>query len=466
MGEDMVARMRIGLVGPVISWVVVLLAACGAGAISGGKGVEIVAGPMFTPVGDEGEVVLWIQTNVPAGLIIELRCVEKGESKKYGRSTTASGGHIGTVRLGLSPGAAYDVRVWDVTRGKGGELLRLPRAIKGPPRVGQAGKYTIGFGSCTHQGRFASQPIFGAVVKERPDCFLFIGDNIYLPSDPSSYPTDRAGVRALYRRTYERGRRVPELQGLLRSTMSFAIWDDHDFGPNNSDRTWKWKEVALEVMNEYFPNRYGLPEARGCFYKFAWGDIDVFMLDDRTFRDPNGAADRKTFLGARQLAWLKVGLARSTATFKLIVCGNQMLSDGHANESWGVQFLAERDAFLRWAWDRQMEGLLFLSGDRHFAELIRKSDPLKKGPDLWELTSSPLANLASQFGKRFKNSDRVAMYSEAVNFGLLRFDTLVTPARVELLVMDGDGEVVIRREVTRGRAEEPPAEPGAEGARE
>ena len=63
-------------------------------------------------------------------------------------------------------------------------------------------------------------------------------------------------------------------------------------------------------------------------------------------RDP----DRKTFLGARQLAWLKEGLAGSTATFKLIVCGNQMVSDGHANESWGVQFRAERDAFLRWAW--------------------------------------------------------------------------------------------------------------------
>lgn len=445
------ARMRIGMVGPVISLVVVLLVACGAGADSGEKAVEVVAGPMFTPVGDEGEVVLWIQTNVPAGLVIELGSAEGGESKKYGLTTTASGGRIGTVRIGMSPGVAYDVRVMDVTRGKGGELLRLSRGITGPPRVGQAGKYTIGFGSCTHQGRFARQPIFGAVVKERPDCFLFIGDNIYLPSDLGSYPTDRAGVRALYRRTYARGRRVAELQGLLRSTMSYAIWDDHDFGPNNSDRTWKWKDVALEVMNEYFPNRYGLPEARGCFYRFAWGDIDVFMLDDRTFRDPNGDRDRKTFLGARQLAWLKAGLAESAATFKLIVCGNQMLSDGHPNESWGVQFRAERDAFLRWVWDRKMGGLLFLSGDRHFAELIRKADPLKKGPDLWELTSSPLANGVSQFGRRFKSSDRVGMYSEAVNFGLLRFDTLVRPARVELLVMNGDGEVVIRQEVRRGR---------------
>ena len=39
----------------------------------------------------------------------------------------------------------------------------------------------------------------------------------------------------------------------------------------------------------------------------------------------------------------------------------------------------------------------------------------------------------------------------SVNFGLLRFDTLAKPARVEMLVMDADGKVVIRQEVTRGR---------------
>ncbi len=106
MGEHMVERMRIGMVGPVISWFVVLLAsvgAYGAGAVSGEEAVEIVAGPMFTPVGD-GQVFLWIQTNIPAGLLIELSSVEKGEAKTYGLTTTALGGHIRTVRIRLSPG--------------------------------------------------------------------------------------------------------------------------------------------------------------------------------------------------------------------------------------------------------------------------------------------------------------------------------------------------------------------------
>ena len=88
--------------------------------------------------------------------------------------------------------------------------------------------------------------------------------------------------------------RVPELQPLMRSTAMFAIWDDHDFGPNNSDRTWKWKDVAFEVFREYFPGDYGLPGAAGCFHKFSWGDIDVFMLDDRSFRDPNKHPYRET----------------------------------------------------------------------------------------------------------------------------------------------------------------------------
>lgn len=320
-----------------------------------------------------------------------------------------------------------------------------------PPK-GESGKYTFAFGSCSHQERFGEhQPIWSAIEKEKPDCFFFIGDNIYLPSDPAKFPTEREAVLKFYCDTYDRQRRMPELQPLLRSTYCFGIWDDHDYGPNNSDNTWKWKEVALEAFEAYFPGTYGLPDARGCFQRFSWGDVDVFLLDDRTFRDPNDApgAD-KTMFGAAQLAWLKDGLANSKAKVKLVVNGNQMLSDKHPHESWGTYFRPERDAFLRWLWDEKIGGVFFLAGDRHFAELIHKRDPRGVGRDVWELTSSPLANAHFARGGMVKNDERVAKYTGGVNYGVVRVDSTMTPARVELVVKDVDGNAVIHQGVAIG----------------
>jgi len=157
--------------------------------------------------------------------------------------------------------------------------------------------------------------------------------------------------------------------------------------------------------------------------------------------------------GDRQLAWLKSGLQSSAATFKLIVNGNQMLSDGHPHESWGNQFRPERDAFLRWLWDSKIEGVIFVSGDRHFAELVRMPDPLRKGLPLWELTSSPLANDSYKMGSAFPNLYRRAAYTAGPNFGLLKFDTAANPPEVILKLKNEKGGTVFKQKITTRRAQ-------------
>lgn len=334
------------------------------------------------------------------------------------------------------------------------ELL-CEMACRRIPSKGESGRFTFAFGSCSHQERFGEhQPIWTAIAKEAPDCFFFIGDNIYLPSKPESYPATRDAVLDFYRERYDHQRRMPELQSLLRSTYCFGIWDDHDYGPNNADKNWSWKDVAFEVFKEYFPGTYGLPDAPGCFQKFSWGDVDIFLLDDRSFRDPNDSPKPdKTMFGDAQLAWLKHGLAASTAKVKLIVNGNQMLSDKHPHESWGTYFRPERDAFLRWLWDQKIGGVFFLAGDRHFAELIHKQDPKGVGPDLWELTSSPLANGHFKQGGMLKNKERVAKYVGGVNYGVVRVDTTATPPTVELIVNGVEGNPVIEHRVRIARVQ-------------
>ncbi|MFQ5739432.1 MAG: iron-containing alcohol dehydrogenase, partial [Acidobacteriota bacterium] len=61
---------------------------------------------------------------------------------------------------------------------------------------------------------------------------------------------------------YRRQREVPRLQPLLRSRPQLAIWDDHDYGLNDSDRTNPVKKEALRVFQQYWANpAYGLPRA-------------------------------------------------------------------------------------------------------------------------------------------------------------------------------------------------------------
>ena len=56
------------------------------------------------------------------------------------------------------------------------------------------------------------------------------------------------------------------------------------------------------------------------YRSFRWGtDLELFLLDARSYRSRNDLADtpdaHKTLLGRAQLAWLKRGVAESTATW-------------------------------------------------------------------------------------------------------------------------------------------------------
>ena len=422
----------------------------------------ILAGPMLTWDTHHGDAKVWLMTR--AGGRIKVNWERAGNGMPaldqnqpqwlfmYGRPDLpdVSSFNIGPYRMFQDGLLTLRFTDWVVNPvgEKAPSRPLIEMTAQRIPAPSEPTQLTLAFGSCSHQEKFGeSQPIWNAVVKEKPDVFLFIGDNIYAPGNIKDYPDDKQKVRAIFRELYAQNRQTPELQPLLRSAYCFGLWDDHDYGPNNSDRTFKHKDVAFEVFREFFPGTYGLPAAPGCFQKITWGDVDIFMLDDRSFRDANRDGERKSMFGAAQLNWLKSGLKNSTAKVKLIVNGNQMLSDKHIYESWGGLFPDEWRDFLQFIWDNKITGTIFLAGDRHFSELIRKPDPKGIGPDLYELTSSPLANGHFERGGKELNPERVAKYTDGVNFGLLKIDTTVTPPVVEMMIKDVDGKAVINQRV-------------------
>ncbi len=250
------------------------------------------------------------------------------------------------------------------------------------PPAGQAGQYRFAWGSCAKAG--FPQDIFTAIAAQQPELFFFAGDNHY------GNATTRDEMRFHYYWMQDSSR-----QALWSKTPSLAVWDDHDFLGNNTDGTAPGREVAREVFMESWANPGYGDGGEGVYSQYRYGDMEFFLLDGRSFRDPESgevvfgdAEGRSSLLGAAQTEWLIEGLAASTATFKFLLVGSQWTDDGNG-DSWASHPEA-RDAIFDALEARRIEGVVLLSGDRHRSEFHRLPRP--GGYDLPELTSSPLAN--------------------------------------------------------------------------
>jgi alkaline phosphatase D len=299
--------------------------------------------------------------------------------------------------------------------------------------------------------------IFTAMAAQKPAFMLWVGDNVYTREADFFSP---GGIRYRYRHD----RALPQLQPFLASTHHYATWDDHDYGPNDSDATFPLKDVSLTVFKRYWPGlAYGLRDTPGVFQRFAWNDVDFFLLDDRYHRRPDRWPDGpdKTMLGRSQLDWLKASLVSSRAAFKVIAVGSQALNPHTRFEGW-LDYPAEQKELLDFIRDRRVEGVIFLSGDRHATELIKLERP--GAYPLYDYTSSPLTagpRVIRDDDPEKNNPNRVpgTLLTER-NFGMLRFEGPPGDRRVRLQAYDQAGamkwEHVIRREeLSFPRAPEP-----------
>ena len=208
----------------------------------------------------------------------------------------------------------------------------------------------------------------------KPDVMLWAGDNIY-------YREPDFGSVAAMKRRWALGREEPALQALLSTSHHYAIWDDHDFGPN--DATWVnryWKE-SFDIFKSYWANpTYGAHGVEGVFGWFSWGDVDFFLLDDRMYRTPERAPDTpdKAMLGSEQLRWLKHSLSFSRAPFKIVVNGSQVLNSNARDECFAHYEREQRTSSTDTR--RPIRGVGFSPAHRHesgSSEDPRGSTPLR-----------------------------------------------------------------------------------------
>jgi alkaline phosphatase D len=401
---------------------------------------------------DMATMTLWVQTERAARVAVDLAAEsEPAKRRRVEGATRAEDDFALGLRLsGLEPGTRYryQVLVDGKPAGEPGTFATQPlwQYRTDPPEL------AVAFGSCAYLNDRFSRPgppwggdygIFDAIAARAPDLMLWLGDNVYF-REPEW--TSLEGMSARYR-AY---RAAPELRRLLRATSHLAVWDDHDFGPNDADGSFTMKGAALEAFKRYWANpSYGLPRLPGVFGTVALGDVDFFLLDNRFHRFPNRypPVAEKAMFGAAQLEWLKQALVASRATFKVIVAGGQFWNRRNRYESFG-NFPAEQRALAEWLTERKIEGVLFLSGDRHFSELLRVERPGTY--PIYEFTSSPLT--AGPFRElpadERENPEAVAgtIVTER-SFGMLRFSGPRKERSVTLEAYAADGRLLWQRRI-------------------
>ena len=405
------------------------------------------------------EAGIWLRLTAPGEIRIRYWTLDDPNKVNVHLARTGGmdGRTVSTVLTDLPDGQRFEYEI-DVRGQRGWVPLSLPHKPRFQTQQNWARRtpppdFTLAFGSCayindpavdgTPKNPYGGEfEIFDAIADAQPDLMLWLGDSIYLRQG------DWGSQEGIHRR-YVHVRQFSPLQKLLGATQHYATWDDHDYGPNDSNWTYVHKGAALNSFKEFWLNpSYGLPNHPGVFGQFTWSDVDFFLLDNRYHRSPSHAADgpEKTQLGDIQLRWLLDALSTSKAAFKVVVGGGQFLSPYDQFEGY-AQFRFERDILLDQIRERRIEGVLFLSGDRHHSELVQ-IEPDGMYP-LYDFTSSPLTSRGAAASKELNSPVRVegTLVRKQRNFGFLSFSGAQNQRKALLETRDVNGKLIWKYEI-------------------
>jgi len=395
----------------------------------------VIAGPMIGHV-ELRTATIWVQFSKNVSRA-EISWKEKNGSnsslqKNSFIKTDTGWGTATAVLTNLKPGTtySYSININGKPIGKTGEVTtqELWQWRK------QAPDFSFITGSCAYfnepQYDRPGKPyggdssIFESMAKEKAAFMLWLGDNWYT-READYYSEWGLNYRAA------RDRSLPVLQNFWKSMPQYAIWDDHDYSWNDGDRSYPLKKQSREVFKKFWSNpSYGENE-QGIYSKITWNDVDVFLLDDRWFRSNDRMKDsiggkpnpEKKMFGEQQMEWLKNALLQSQGnaniTFKIIATGSQVVNP---YSPWDCfkHYPVEYNELMNFIEENKINGVLFLTGDRHHTEII-KADRAGGYP-LYDITSSPLtSSVAKTSGAEGNNPARVSIEIDEQNYTRLTF---------------------------------------------
>ncbi len=284
---------------------------------------------------------------------------------------------------------------------------------------------------------------YATMAKHDPDFFIHSGDTIYadgpikpevkMPGGTKWKNIVKEGVGKVaetldeFRGRWKYNLLDDNLRAFNAQAPTFFQWDDHDVLDNWSPATdlagdQRYKEKSIAVLVERSARAFhemtpicSFPEEPGRIYrKIPYGPLlDVFFLDLRSYRGPNGPSleteltPKSRIIGENQMLWLKRELAVSKATWKVIASdmpigvivwdnwkerkGIEAIANGDQGKPLGRELeLAELLKFIHVS---QIHNVVWLTADVHYTAAHYYNPDKAQFQDFapfWEFVSGPL----------------------------------------------------------------------------
>jgi alkaline phosphatase D len=296
--------------------------------------------------------------------------------------------------------------------------------------------------------------IFETMATEKAAFMLWTGDNWY------TREVDYSSEWGLWYRPH-RDRSLTVLQPFLKAMPHYASWDDHDYGPNNSAASYILKKESRKVFLNYWANPSYGQDGEGIYTMLSYSDVDIFLCDDRWWRSADEVRDsvegkpnkEKIMLGATQMQWLRNALLNSSATFKIIVIGSQVLNPVSPFDRWSA-FSLEYNDFMGFLKSYGINGVLFFSGDRHHSEVIKVDRPGTY--PLFDVTVSPLTSRGYPFSKpEEQNPYRLLGITGKQNYGRVTVSGAKGQRQLTVDFLDVKGAPLAKWSVTEAQLTTP-----------
>ncbi|MEI5678928.1 MULTISPECIES: alkaline phosphatase D family protein [unclassified Mesorhizobium] len=439
------------------------VASAGAAGIVSASGLAMPfysranARPSFTHGVQSGDVdatsgMVWTRTDRPARVMFEVSSTENfANATRLAPLNTLPDGDLTVKRLLTDLASDQDI-FYRMTAADLADINTVSEPIVGRFRTAPASRRNIRFawsGDTAGQGWGIDETgmkTYATMAKHTPDFFLHSGDTIYADGAMTDEVDLKDGTKWKNTVLIDEKRKVAETLDEYRGQWKYNLldknvlalnaicptffqWDDHEVTNNWSssknlmaDDRYTEKSIALlsaragRAFHEMTPIRFTPAEPGRVYRKIAYGPlVDVFFLDMRSYRGPNGEAEsmldtltpEARILGEEQIRWLKRELANSKATWKVIAAdmplgvvvwdngkdkkGAEAVSNGDNGPAKGREL--EIADLLRFIKNAGIDNTVWLTADVHYTAAHYYNPDKAQFQDFspfWEFVSGPL----------------------------------------------------------------------------